>query len=431
MTTQHSKISPSASDRWIYCPGSIQLADQLPMLEPRSSVYAADGTLMHKVAEMCITAVKEEDQDPGTYVGRHIDISWDPKNPLIVEFTKEHAEVVNYYMTVVQQLEDSFGNEPGNMPMIMTEEYVSLKDWGFPDIKGTIDLSFESYMDRLIICDLKTGQGVSVAADSNQLKIYALMKAGRDIVMYKTIQLVIVQPRDRSGEKFKSVEISPEELITWADTVLVPAINECRSESPSFHPGEKQCRWCPCNSRCPHLAKQALSVASYEFDLPVDDMQVSAYTPPEITTLTNEDISKILKLFPLIDVFMSAVTDAGMQELKAGRVIPGYKLVEGKSNRAWDSTIDEDTLVETLKKQFKLKVDQIYKKTVNSPSVIEKLFKTQKTKLADLKKYIVKPAGKPTLAEESDKRPAIGSAGKSAAVEFDDQDQDQDQDFLG
>ena len=56
MPSKHAKLSASSAFRWINCPGSVALADQLPA--PGSSAYADEGTLAHALAElklqMCI-----------------------------------------------------------------------------------------------------------------------------------------------------------------------------------------------------------------------------------------------------------------------------------------------------------------------------------------------------------------------------------------
>ena len=50
MPSKHAKLSASSAFRWINCPGSVALADQLPA--PGSSAYADEGTLAHALAEL-------------------------------------------------------------------------------------------------------------------------------------------------------------------------------------------------------------------------------------------------------------------------------------------------------------------------------------------------------------------------------------------
>ena len=46
--TLHSRFGASAAHRWMRCPGSIQASEGLPNV---SSEFAAEGTLLHGVAE--------------------------------------------------------------------------------------------------------------------------------------------------------------------------------------------------------------------------------------------------------------------------------------------------------------------------------------------------------------------------------------------
>ena len=45
----HSKFSPSSAKRWLTCPGSMSL----PVTEQKSSVYAAEGSAAHLLAQRC------------------------------------------------------------------------------------------------------------------------------------------------------------------------------------------------------------------------------------------------------------------------------------------------------------------------------------------------------------------------------------------
>ena len=80
--------------------------------------------------------------------------------------------------------------------------------------------------------------------------------------------------------------------------------------------------------------------------------------------------------------------------------LQGFKLVEGRSLRQWGN---EQAAAEVLSEE--LGVDVAFKSTLSSPAQAEKALKKEKRKL--LEDLVVKPAGKPTLVPESDKRSAI------------------------
>jgi len=86
--------------------------------------------------------------------------------------------------------------------------------------------------------------------------------------------------------------------------------------------------------------------------------------------------------------------------LSSGQGFPGYKLVAGRSTRRWgDDAAATEALVELLGD------DAFAPRSLLSPSQAESaLGKKRKGEIAPL---IVKPEGKPTLAPESDPRPAV------------------------
>src|SRR5699024_9651498 len=91
------------------------------------------------------------------------------------------------------------------------------------------------------------------------------------------------------------------------------------------------------------------------------------------------------------------------QAEKHGKKVPGWKLVEGRSNRKY---ADEDMVLEKLKEDYQL--DDIAPRKILGITAMEKILgkKTFAERLADL---VIKPAGKPTLVPESDKRPELNS----------------------
>jgi len=44
----HAKLSPSAAERWMTCPGSVPLSIGMP---DKTSAYAEEGTQAHELAE--------------------------------------------------------------------------------------------------------------------------------------------------------------------------------------------------------------------------------------------------------------------------------------------------------------------------------------------------------------------------------------------
>jgi len=76
--------------------------------------------------------------------------------------------------------------------------------------------------------------------------------------------------------------------------------------------------------------------------------------------------------------------------------------VEGRSNRRYTS---EEDVVKAVEEAG---LDPFEKKLLSITELTKRLGKKKFTELVD--KYVYKPAGKPTLVEETDKRPVINLA---------------------
>lgn len=93
-------------------------------------------------------------------------------------------------------------------------------------------------------------------------------------------------------------------------------------------------------------------------------------------------------------------------ELSAGHPVPGFKLVTGKQgNRAWS---DEEAARALLKDQFRYKTEEVFDLKLISPTKAEKLIKkASPRRWTKVEALITRTDGKPTVAPESDPRPAL------------------------
>lgn len=88
--------------------------------------------------------------------------------------------------------------------------------------------------------------------------------------------------------------------------------------------------------------------------------------------------------------------------LHQGKQWPGWKLVEGRSVRKY--TDEDDVIAAANAAGYK----DIFRKTLLPIGEMEKLMGKQ-TFAEVLRSCVHKPAGKPTLVPESDKRPALNN----------------------
>jgi hypothetical protein len=124
-----------------------------------------------------------------------------------------------------------------------------------------------------------------------------------------------------------------------------------------------------------------------------------------VKNLSVEQIGNILEIAPMFIDWFKDVQAFALGQLMQGVKIPGYKLVEGRSNRI----ITDETKVKEILLEVGLTEDEIMKpREMLGISKLEAL--VGKKLFADLcKEYLVKPMGKLTLAPESDRRPEVST----------------------
>lgn len=159
--SQHARLSPSGSKKWMSCPGSLVLEAGIPN---EANTYSDDGTAMHEVAAWCLT----EHRRALKRVGEYITVSTPDEPVRKVLFDEDMAELVQGYVDQVRML--GIGNT------LLVEQRVDFS--GFVDAEGqfgTADAIIVNERDgELMVVDLKTGHRPVEVEGNTQLMIYAL-----------------------------------------------------------------------------------------------------------------------------------------------------------------------------------------------------------------------------------------------------------------
>lgn len=360
----HSKFPPSAALRSLNCPPSLLLGEQF---EDEESVYAAEGTAGHALAEHLIKKYLKQRT----------------RRPTSDFYTDELIEAVEEYVTFVkEQVEDA--RRVCQTPLLSVEQRVDVSEY-VAGCFGTADMMIVTDSVAHII-DLKLGRGVMVDAEENpQLMIYGLgvLAIGEMLYSIDTVRMTIYQPR---LEHISTWEISAQKLKQWGDEVLRPRGAMALNGEGDFCPGE-WCRFCKARNTCRARAQGYLKLAEMEFR-----------DPP---LLTDDEISEVLKVADDLakwaaDVYAFAQDTA----VTYGKHWPGYKLVEGRSNRRYS---DEDAVIAAATEAG---YTDIFKKSLIGITEMEKLMGKQRFAEV-IGPLVYKPQGKITLVPETDKREAI------------------------
>jgi hypothetical protein len=256
-----------------------------------------------------------------------------------------------------------------------------------------------------------------VDGDNNkQLKIYALA-ALKEFEMYgdfQTVRTVIIQPRIGHYPEWSC---TVDELQAFGMEVRAAALEAQKAKAlydqgcvvtGFLVPGD-HCRnnYCKARATCPALSDFVEKSVGIDFI----DLTSKTFTAEEwaagIAQNEANDLGVKMDAISAIEDWCKAVRAKVEAELFAGRPVPGYKLVQGKKgNRQWTSKEEAEAML----KGFKLKVEEMYDLKLISPTSAEKLAKAAvigPRQWPKLSAYITQAEGSPSVAHESDKRPAL------------------------
>lgn len=411
----HALLSPSGAHRWAACPGSVVL--EAPF-EDKGSVYADWGTVCHEVADLVLqdaVTISGNLQpqwcppDAEGFVGRVFTVGDKPYT-----FDMEMADCVNDYIAHVE----SFW-APGDI--LLPETQVPLDHiTGETGATGTSDcVILRPSTGEITVIDLKTGRGEQVDAEENQQGLmYASGSAREHELMYgpfERVRIVIIQPRLNSVSEW---------ALDWADfeerieDISAAAALVSTAGPEDLNPGEKQCRWCKAarNAACPALDSAVSDVISSTAPVARADefpdltlaKQAAASDPSSADTDT---LAAAWRAVPMVEKWIEGVRNRVHELLHDGvEVGTGDKqlvLYEGKrGHRRWS----DPAAVEERMKKSRVKADDMYSKSLISPTQAEKGAPAENKSLwADLATMIEQPEGKPVVGVVGDPKRKVWS----------------------
>lgn len=353
----HALLSASSAARWLACPPSAAAAE----LYPKSgNAYTREGTLAHQVAEIYANGGTVE---PGEKYDREM---------------IGHAEGYRDYIKELLT---------GAPAVVLLEQRVDFSPW-VPHGFGTCDCIIIQGTEMHVI-DYKYGTGVPVAAKDNpQMMLYALGALNDYGFAYdiETVTTHVYQPRI---DNISAHSLTVADLLKWGEETVKPTAEVAGKGKGKYTPGA-HCKFCPHAGRCRAL-RDVCSEYVHAHGLKV-----------RVPTLAPHEVAEALQMEPLISLWLKRIREQALTSMLNGEQVPGWKVVEGKlGNRKWT---DELQVLAALEGAGYEKAE-VTQTQLLSPAAMDKAI--GKKKAAELLAALIDRApGAPTIAPESDKRPA-------------------------
>lgn len=396
--TEHALLSASSAHRWLLCTAAPRFEEQFPS---GTSEYAEEGQLAHSICEL--------------YAKRYFTDT--PKRSFNAALKKLQAkplysdEMLTTAEAYVEYLKEKALGYSAT-PYVTQEVKVDFSEY-VPEGFGTCDCVMIGG-DTLHITDYKHGKGVAVSAEDNpQMRLYALGALKMFAPVFgdaiKKVSMGICQPRLSSEASEDCLTV--EDLRAWGESIK-PTAQEAYNGPGIFCPGE-HCRFCRGKAQCRARADQNTAFEDFK------DCAIAGKAAPELQALSQEaraviglppmlsdiEIGELLIRAEGLVQWYKDLQEYATASILAGKEIPGWKVVAGKSNRAFKNTD------EAIKAIVALGIDEAmcYDRKPKTLTEFESLLGKKKFAEA-MADHVIKPLGKPTLAPITDKREAYSTA---------------------
>ena len=365
--SEHAVLSASSANRWLHCPPSVRLSEGYM---DKASVFAMEGTSAHELCEYKLrSALGMEAENPT----ENLDF-----------YNTEMEECAEGYATYILELVEK-AKETCSDPVVMVEQRVDFSRY-VPEGFGTADCIIIAD-ETLNIVDYKHGKGVEVSAEDNpQMKLYALGALELFDCLYdiSKVQMTIFQPRLSNVSEFV---MDKADLLNWANDELTAKAELAFEGKGELCCGE-WCKFCKAKANCKERARVNMEMAQYEFR--------------KSSLLTDKEVVEILSRIDELTSWASDVKNFALEQAVRGKQWPGWKVVEGRSNRKYT---DEGAVAQVVKNAGYNPYDE---KIMGITNMTKMLGKEKFNEL--LGDFVERPQGKPTLVTEDDNRPEMNTA---------------------
>ena len=336
-------LSPSAASRWIACPGSHYVAQQLPPLP--SPPAAEEGTLAHTFAAWALYQALVL-----TYPDAEL-VSPSPPEPEEALATEEMLSgAQTYAVAVLAELAGHGGVVAYGIECEVTG-YSGM-------VKGRADFVAWAADQTAFVADYKYG-GEPVPAHGNpQLRIYASCAAGMRAT--RAARVGIIQPRAATADLLQAAA-------AWAtadlagDGLASAVARAYEADSGTLRTPGEHCRWCPARSVCMAAIAEPLLLAC-----------TAAGMAEQNKDATDEQIGAWLTAIKRVDKVADDLARIAKARISGGAEIPGWR-ISWRKKLDWDTEEADPRAVATdIAGRLGVDPDGLIKISVKSPAELKK-----------------------------------------------------------
>lgn len=430
MTSEHQERahairSPSSAHGWRRCKGRINAEKGRP---DRVGVEAAEGTLFHEHAELCLV-LGLDPEDFKTGVDNKVDGH-------TVSYNQEMIDHLTKGLDFIYSKLAEYRMDTGEEALLFVENRVRIEPWTMePNGFGTSDVCMVFPLWRLIIVfDWKYGKIVVSPIRNDQLTLYGLGCWGD--IAHKffegvdpadiRVEYIIWQPRVPGGGGSWGETVA--EMLAEGELIRLDAEQTYDPDAPRTA-GPKQCMYCKASGDCTTLADYNLKQFGIRFDDIDDAVELDIeLADPDFAEWSLERRAYVLLHKAAFERWFKKLHEGAMLAAAQGSPWPMTKMIMGPDgNRAWKKGEEEEVeglLVSLLaESKRKSKPEAVTRKLMTPAKAQEVLGK--KIYENHLKPYVTRSPGKPMMAPETDPRPALPTFGQEfdEAMLLDDEEQ--------
>ena len=313
---KHAVLSPSASHRWLVCPGSIEANRDKPFEENK---YSIEGTSAHGLLEVCLV------------------LGDAPENYKNMTLKKGHYpiddDMINGVGYALDWIHGYLANNPSAKLFIEYTVHYDVAigtdtDVGF----GTADVIIDNRPKEIVAFDYKHGIGITVEVEDNTQLLLYLAGYREEAGKARSYRKVVCQPRARKRKPIHEACVNDKQLTTWLEKNVIPVVPIALGDDAPRVAGD-HCQYCTKDGNCVAQYKTVMSAASMEFKL----------SDPK--SLSPAQIAKVLNVVEMVNRIGKAVELHAINLAHAGVEIPGYEKDYSVPHRKW---VDEDKAEKVL-----------------------------------------------------------------------------------